>query len=91
MRKRFSEEFKTEALRLVRETGTTVEQASKDLGVGKSTLTRWLSESAGSPELPPLSINEREELKQLRKENAQLKLEREILKKASAYFAKQYL
>lgn len=90
MRKRYSEEFKTEALRLVREVGLSPVQVSKDVGVGESTLSKWLAATINTTEVT-LSVNEREELKQLRKENAQLKLEREILKKASAYFAKQYL
>ena len=87
MGKKFSEEFKAEAVRLVVEGGVPASRAASDLGIGESTLTKWLKLQRGqSPE--PLSLSEREELKQLRKENATLRMERDILKKATAYFAK---
>lgn len=87
MAKKFSEEFKIEAIKLVREGGVPVSRAASDLGIGESTLAKWLK-SSGVQGPEPLSMSEREELKQLRKENATLRMERDILKKATAYFAK---
>ena len=87
MAKRFSEEFRTEAVRLVTEGGVPVARACRDLSVGRSTLEKWLAAAkAGAPEA--ITETEREELKRLRKENGQLKMERDILKKATAYFAR---
>jgi transposase len=88
-RKKFSEEYKQEAVKLVVEGGVPVAQAARDLGLGQSTLTKWIAAwRAKSPQEEPLTLSEREELRALRKEINQLKLERDILKKAAAYFAK---
>ena len=85
-KKRFTEEYKKEAIKLVKEGGLSVNRAAKDLGIGDSTLGKWLRVAAeNSPE--PLTLNEKEELRELRKEVNQLRMERDILKKASAYFA----
>lgn len=90
MGRKFSEEFKAESIKLVLEGGVPITKAASDLGIGASTLTKWLSQVKGSsPE--PISLSEREELKQLRKENANLRMERDILKKATAYFAKNHI
>ena len=87
--RKFSEEYKLEAVKLVVEGGVPVAQAARDLGLGQSTLDRWVSSwRSSNPQEAPLTLSEREELRNLRKENNQLKLEREILKKAAAYFAK---
>lgn len=87
MAKRYDEEFRREAVKLVLEGGVPASRAAKDLGVGESTLNKWLIAAKGSSPVP-ISESEREELKRLRKENAQLRMERDILKKATAYFAK---
>ena len=87
MGKRYDEEFRREAVRLVLEGGVSVVRAAIDLGISETTLNKWINEARGK-ESNPLSENEREELKRLRKENAQLRMERDILKKATAYFAK---
>ena len=87
MARRFSEEFRAEAVRLVIDGGVPVSRACRDLGIGQSTLEKWLAAAkAGAPEA--LTESEREELKRLRKENTQLKMERDILKKATAFFAR---
>ena len=87
MAKKFSEEYRREAVKLVLEGGVPVKRAASDLGIGESTLTKWIcAHKAETPE--PLILSEREELKQLRKDVAQLRMERDILKKATAYFAK---
>lgn len=87
MPRRFDEEFRREAIKLVREGGVPVARAAADLGIGESTLSKWLAATSGSAETP-MTESEREELKRLRKEVSQLRLERDILKKATAFFAK---
>lgn len=87
MGKKFDEEFRREAVKLVLEGGVPAARAARDLGVSQTTLGKWLTAARGT-ESESLSESEREELKRLRKENVQLKMERDILKKATAYFAK---
>ena len=91
MNKQYSEEYKLEAVRLVLEGGLTVPKAASDLGIGVSTLERWIAKYRKRTKLEALNENEREELKRLRKENRRLRQEQEILKKAAAYFAKSTL
>jgi transposase len=88
MAKRFSPEYKQEAVKLVVGQGLSAAQAARDLGIGKSTLDRWIAESRGQAQPDALTENERVELKRLRKEVTVLRMERDILKKATAYFAK---
>lgn len=88
MRRKFSEEFKVDAVKLVIENGVTGEQAAKDLGIGYSTLQNWLSihrKEQGSE--TPAAAQESDLVKQIRAENHKLKLERELLKKAAVFFA----
>ena len=88
-KRKFTNEFKIESVKLVREQGLTTAQAAADLGVKETTLHGWLKKDRegvldpGSPKNAEL-----EELKRLRRENHLLKQEREILKKATAFFAK---
>ena len=80
-------EFRREAVRLALTSGRTRREIAEDLGIGLSTLTRWLSrERDGEP--VEASVDLHAELKRLRRENAVLKQERDILKKAAAFFAK---
>lgn len=89
-RNRFSPEFKTQAVKLVKEQGLTVRQAANDLGVGQSTLDKWIRlERLKESGEPVISETELLELKRLRKEVHTLRMERDILKKAAAYFASQ--
>lgn len=88
MKRKFSEEYKAEAVRLVVEQGLTAAQAARDLGLGQSTLDNWVRAKRAEQQPEALTAEERAELKRLRKEVAVLKLERDILKKATAYFAK---
>ncbi len=87
--KQYSKEFKEEAVALVREQGYTVPEAAKSLGIASNMLYRWKEQVEAQLEGKSLSVDEREELKQLRKENKNLRMEKEILKKASAFFAKE--
>lgn len=91
MRRRFSDEFKAEAVRLVLEQGLTPAQAAKDLGIGESTLGKWLSAKRVDVQPESLSESEKAELKRLRRENSVLRMERDILKKATAFFSKSSL
>lgn len=89
MRKKFSPEFKTEAVNLVTRQGLSIAQVANDLGIGKSSLDKWVRvarERARDPNA--LSEAELAELKRLRKENHLLKIERDILKKTAIYFAR---
>lgn len=81
-------EFWREAVRLVLTSGRTRREITEDLGIGLSTLTQWLSRERDAGEPAEASVNLHAELKRLRRENAVLKQERDILKKAAAFFAK---
>jgi transposase len=88
----FSKEFKEEAVRLVLDQGVTLSQASRDLGINISSLRNWLSKHREKQGVTSTSTeSEAEELRRLRKENAVLKMERDILKKATAYFSRTSL
>jgi transposase len=87
-RRDFPEDFKRDAVALVTEQGYSIAEASRSLDVGPNLLGRWKREyEAAKGE--SLDKGEREELKRLRRENRELRMEKEILKKASAYFAKE--
>jgi transposase len=90
-RRRFTCEFKEEAVRLSERTDLTVRQVAADLGIPEKLLHRWRSESRASRKngtrfAPGHGRARDEELEQLRKENQQLRLERDVLKKAMAFF-----
>lgn len=87
MSRKYTKEYKREAVKMVKEGGLSLCGAARELGLASSTLCKWVKES-GEPSPDSLTINEREELKVLRKEVKQLRMERDILKKATAYFAK---
>ena len=83
-------EFRSEAIRLVRSSGLTQSQVSRDLGVSTFTLRNWLRQTEiDAGEREGLTTDEREELRRLRRENRVLREEREILKKAAAFFARE--
>jgi transposase len=90
--RRFTKEFEDEAVRLVRTSGRTQREIAEDLGVGLSTLVRWLGRSRDrAPEAPGGSSppDVAAELKRLRRENEILRQERDILKRATAFFARE--
>jgi len=87
--KQYSKDFKEEAVALVREQGYSVPEAAKSLGIASNLLYRWKEQIESQQEGKALAVDERDELKQLRKENKNLRMEKEILKKASAFFAKE--
>ena len=91
-RRSFSEEFKAGAVGLVLEEGKTVGAAARDLDLTESSLRNWVEQARadrGKGKPGALTTAEREELARLRKDNRILQEEREILKKAAAFFAKQ--
>lgn len=87
--KHYPKEFKEEAVALVREQGYSVAQAAKSLGIGTSLLYKWKEKIEANEAGKGLSEDEHTELKRLRKEVKELRMEKEILKKASAFFAKE--
>ena len=88
-RRKYTEDFKRDAVALVTEQGYKVSEAARSLGIGDNLLRRWKQEFEEEATGNQLSTDEREELKRLRKEVRNLRMEKEILKKASAYFAKE--
>ena len=91
-RRRFSAEYKAETVRLVNRSDKSIGQMALELGIGETALRRWVEQAeveAGRGPEEALKRSEREELVELRRENRRLRLEREILKKATAFFAKE--
>lgn len=91
-RRNFTKEFKQEAVKLVLQEGKSVSEVAKDLDLYESNLGNWVRQAkvdAGHNSIGVLTTEEKEELRQLRKENRILRMEREILKKAAAFFAKE--
>lgn len=86
-KRKFTPEFKKEAVALVTGQNYTVARAATSLGISNKTLHTWVT-LARNQSNSALSDDEHAELKRLRKENKELRLEKEILKKASAFFAK---
>ena len=89
MGRKFTEEYRTDAIKMVVENGISTKKIAKDLGMGSSTLEKWVRNYKARTETMTVSINEREELRQLKAENHKLKLERELLKKAAVFFANE--
>lgn len=84
------EEFRRRAVNLAREDGASVAQVAKDLGISESCLRRWMSiDDVDAGRKEGLTTTERAELAQLRRDKKRLEQEVEILKRASAYFARE--
>ena len=91
-RRSYTEAFKEEAVRLVRESGHPVAQVARDLGIADHLLYRWRAEqqqAEGRGQTRQSLRGEQAELARLRRENALLKQERDFLKRAAAFFAKE--
>ena len=88
-RKSYTPKYRREAAHLVIDTGRTIAQVARDIGVGEQLLGRWVAiERAGMDDPPEaLDASERAELERLRREVAELRMDREFLKKAAAFFA----
>ena len=91
-RRQFSEEFKREAVRLCRQKDRSIGQVAEELDLTDSALRNWVKQyevDHGDNAAGALTTDEKEELRKLRRENRVLREEREILKKAAAFFAKE--
>lgn len=90
-RRKFTKEFKQEAVRLVAEEGLSVAQVCRDLGIGESSLHRWKQEFSqhGEKAFPGNGVPVEAELARLRRELETVRRERDILKKATIFFAQE--
>ena len=89
-RRKYNREFKLSAVKLVNEQGYSPAEAAKSLGVDPNSVRAWVEKFSSEAGLAPSGEGAlKSELRRLRKENAQLLMEREILKKAAAFFAKE--
>jgi transposase len=93
---KYPESFRRDAVELVRSSGRSLREIGQELGVNHETLRNWVNvanrANAAGPGRGPeggLSVDERDELRRLRKKVAELELEKEILRKAAQYFAKE--
>ena len=91
-RRKFSDEYKAETVRLIQSSSKSIGPLALELGIGETALRRWVEQAeveAGRGPAGALKRSEREELAELRRENQRLRMEREILKKATAFFARE--
>jgi transposase len=88
-RKRYTPAYRREAAHLVIDTGRSISQVAGEIGVGAQLLGRWVAVERARLDDPPAAVdeNERAELVRLRREVAELRMDREFLKKAAAFFA----
>ena len=86
----FSAEYREEAVKLVLESSRPIAAVARDLGINEGTLGNWVNKYRSEhPASEELNISERARLKELEKENRELRMERDFLKKAAAFFAKE--
>ena len=90
-RKKYTQEYKDEAVELVVSSGRPIAEIARDLGINEGTLGNWVQTAKKSGKLKekPLDTDERARLRELEEENRRLKMERDFLKKAAAWFAKE--
>ena len=92
-RRVFDTHFKLQVVQMVREQGLTVGQVCRDMGLGESAVRRWLAqvdaEQAGQPGIGKPLTAEQQRIRQLEAENRQLRQDNDMLKKASAFFARE--
>lgn len=89
---RHAPEFKADVVELVRSGGKTITEAARDLGLAHSLVRGWVTKAEAKGSMagtPPLTETEKEELNHLRREVKTLRMEREILKRAATFFAKE--
>ena len=91
VRRRFDADFRAGAVRIVRESGKPIAHVARDLGINEGTLANWVARDrrASSPEPGALAESERAELARLRRENAELAMERDVLKRSVALWVKE--
>ena len=88
-RRKFDEDFKQGAVRLVHETGKPIAQVARELGVNEGTLGNWCARDRRRHGDGALTEGEREELRRLRKENAELTMQRDVLKRSVALWVQE--
>ncbi|MFV8755884.1 transposase [Nannocystaceae bacterium ST9] len=92
-RRTYTDQQKAEAVKIWRQSGKTIAEVARDLDLNQNSLRQWAKQeevdARGPTETGPLTSEERDELQKLRRENRQLQMEREFLKKAAAFFAKE--
>ena len=89
-RRSFSDEYKTEVVELCRTSGKSIAQIARDLGLGETAVRRWVAQAEiDAGRRPGLTTEEHAELVALRKENRVLREERDLLRRATAFFAKE--
>ena len=90
-RRRFTPEYKAEAVQFVITSGRPIAETARSLGIVEGTLGSWVNKARENGEVkePELDISERAELQRLRREMQTVKMERDFLKKAAAFFASQ--
>jgi len=87
--RKFTVEYKDEAVKMVIDSGRPIAEVARDLGINEGTLGNWMAKyRTDHPVTEELSISERARLKELERENRELRMEREFLKKAAAFFAR---
>ena len=91
-RRKYSPEFKTEAARLVVETSRPIVDVAREIGVHEGALGSWVNKyrAAHAGDEPPLTLSERARLRELERENRELRMKTEFLGKAAAFFAQEY-
>lgn len=91
-RRSFSPEYKDEAARMVVELSRPVASVARELGLNEQSLRNWVNayRKAHADEEPPLTLPERARFRELEKENRELRLEKEFMGKAAAFFAREY-
>ncbi len=88
-RRKFTDEFKAETVKLIRGSGRTVGSVARELSLTETAVRNWVKQAEASGSADTLSTDEQAELRRLRKENQELRMEKEILRKATAFFAKE--
>jgi len=89
-RRRFSDEFKRDAVEIVHSSGKSIAQVARELGIYDSTLGSWVKQDEIDRGVRDgVSTSEREEVTELRRENARLRMERELLKRAVAFWVRE--
>jgi len=89
IRKKYDREFRDGAVRIVQETGKPIAAVARDLGINEGTLGNWVSQARTAASGQALTGDEREELKRLRSEVAELRMERDVLKRSVVLWVKE--